>query len=71
MKKFTRAQVLDAISKRVRLDGLRSTAREVKVDPGYLSRALAGKNPFSDGAAAKFGFKREESLYTHKQAATK
>ena len=60
-------QVLNAINKRVRVDGLRETARLVKIDPGYLSRALAGKKPFSDEAAAKFGFEREEALYTRKQ----
>ena len=63
MKKYIRVEVLKSIAEIVKKDGLRSTARAVGIDPGYLSRALAGKAPFSDESAAKFGFKRMETQY--------
>jgi hypothetical protein len=68
MFKYTRQQMLDSIHKRIRLDGLRATCRQVGVDSGYLSRALAGKAPFSDEAAAKFGYERQEAQYIHRKS---
>jgi hypothetical protein len=68
MKKLTRAQVMNAIAKRVRLDGLRATARMVKIDAGYLSCCINGTKPFSDEAAAKFGYVRQEAQYIRRQS---
>lgn len=66
MKKFTKPEIIEIVLARVERWGLRTTAVEVGMDPGYLCAALAGKKPLSDDAAAKLGFDRMETLYTRR-----
>ena len=67
MMKYTKSQVVDLVIQRVGVNGLRKTAKAAGLDPGYLCRALNGRDPLSDAAAIKLGFERMETLYTRKK----
>ena len=66
MKHYTKPEIIDAILARVKIVGLRTTARALGIDAGYLCRTLNGKQALSDETAAKFGYARMETLYTKK-----